>query len=300
MADETTTATTGAAPTNTTDSVLDNLFDSIQGKQAPVKPGVPNWMAQLEDPDFDPFSTPVVEEALETEVGVEVGAEGTSEPEATPVAALAPTAEQIAALQRQQADATAQQQQEMLAQLDAFYKIPDEHKEIIPEGMAPVLEGYLKNTHLAVMSQVNALGQQLVNQILPQLIDARITQSTTGRKAETDFFTLYPHLNKPEYQQSILHVADAITKASPRLTQREKMLKIGAAAAAVNGLDPRPVTGRNNTPLADNSATLGRAPVQPSRARGASPVNRAQGANNQPKSDLDDLFDLGTSFRNRR
>jgi hypothetical protein len=122
-----------------------------------------------------------------------------------------------------------------------------------PEKFLPQLAA---NLHIRVVEGV----MQSVFQMLPGVISQQIHGNQTASQNENEFFKGWQELRKPEYNNTLVSIAQAYAKANPKAT-REKFIKdVGAQAWITLGL-----------PFDQLQAKLGAPPPAPSPAAGPKP-----------------------------
>jgi len=149
----------------------------------------------------------------------------------------------------------------------------DEKTQLIaePDQVIPRLAA-----RMHVRMQVQLASQ--IAQILPGIVGSMIEQQGKVQKLESQFFSQYRELDKPEYRSTVQESLNMIRQVNPQAT-REEVMRDGAALAAVRlktrigettQQQPRPAAPGNMPMGAPSPAPQPQAPFTPAQAGGVS------------------------------
>lgn len=187
------------------------------------------------------------------------------EPPPTPVAQSTPPAPAAPQLTAEET-AAAQQQAvtKALEELAAKYQITDDQLPEILVNPEKVLPKLLAQAHMNAVRDT----LQLVQQSMPQMFEQVTTHKANTQKSVDAFYSEWPELNKPEYQQQIAASVVAYRKANPQATA-EQVIKAGGALACISLGLPVPDRFTGATTPALGAAAPVSVPRQPAAPAGA-------------------------------
>lgn len=139
--------------------------------------------------------------------------------------------------------------------------------EVLPQMMAKL---YL-DSYASIIQAVQAN--------IPQMIQATMAQTQVEKTAETQFYSEWPQLNKPEYQDTLRRVADSYRVANPKATAEQFIKEVGAQGWVALRLPLDELVAHTSGKKVASPRLLpsgGRAPASPGNASltGQAPVRR--------------------------
>lgn len=188
-------------------------------EQAPEAPEEPEAQAPAEpEPEAEP--EPVAQEPTEPEPEPESqeseGEEVAQEVELPPEPEQEPPSSDDLAAQRQQA----------FEQLVEKFKLTDEQAEAIMLEPNKVLPQFAASLFLDVYDQVVGA----IQQGLPQIVSGILAQQQAATQERQAFFSEWPELAKPEYQETIQRIKESYWQMNPKASPEQAIKEIGAQA----------------------------------------------------------------------
>ena len=147
-----------------------------------------------------------------------------AEPVVAPPQVQALTAEQIAA---ERAKVTQQYEQ-------SYAMTEDEGSELIrsPETVLPKLAARM---HVQVMETTLTIVQQM----LPKLLERELGVANQAQKARAEFFTAWPELDKPGFQETLQRVGNLYRANNPGASVEQFIQEVGATASVLLKVPPK-------------------------------------------------------------
>jgi len=140
-----------------------------------------------------------------------------------------PQTQQFAVPDAQQLEGMRQQYQ---AQLAATYALDEQTAELVETNLPQVLPQLASTLHMRIAESVT----QTLGQMLPQLISSQLQYMQVAQKSTEQFFGEWPELNKPEYQNTIVQIAQMYRQLKPQAKPSEFVRDVGIQAWTALGL----------------------------------------------------------------
>lgn len=151
--------------------------------------------------------------------------------------------------------------------METEYALSDEDKNALISEPDTVIPKLAARMHVRMQVQ---MAQQL-SQVLPQMISQQINQASKVQRLESQFFSEYPALNKPEFRQTVAESLAMVRQFNPN-AKREDVMRDGAALAAVRlktQLDPaQQPSPRQPLPLQGPAQVTRQQPFTPAQSGG--------------------------------
>ena len=236
---------------------IENGIEEVTPVTAPVSEDVgesdsfgADWGKIDEDFDRDLYEddafneTPVSEEVPSTPPEGEVATPPPAEPPAAatpePVQPPQPPVEEAPAQPQpewqppqlppaEQVEAVRQQYMQQLAET---YKLDEATAELVDTNFSAVAPQLLSQVHMRVAESVT----QTLGQMLPQLISSQLQYMQVAKQSTDKFFSQWPELNRPEYQNTIGQVAQLYRQLKPQASADDFVREVGIQAWTALGL----------------------------------------------------------------
>lgn len=229
------------------------LWDAFEGPQEPVSspepPPSPPVQAAPQPPAMPP-TPPEVPPSVEDLLAGGASAPTPQVTEPPPVQAPVPAAPPPSAAPP--FDMAVAQKQAIDYLMANEYKLNDEDRNRLISAPDEVLPQLAARMHVGIATQ---LAQQ-VAMAIPAMIQQHLDSHTKAQRAEMEFFSRYPKLNRPEWKPIIAESLQMVKQMSPQASRDEVIAK-GAALAAFQ-INSR--YGNNHQPQPPQPP---RGPVQP-------------------------------------
>lgn len=117
-------------------------------------------------------------------------------------------------------------------QLAESYKLDEATAELVDTNFSAVAPQLLSQVHMRVAESVT----QTLGQMLPQLINSHMQYMQVAQRSTDRFFSEWPELNQPQYQNTIGQVAQMYRQLKPQASTAEFVRDVGIQAWTALGL----------------------------------------------------------------
>lgn len=222
------TSTSEPAPNLQTEQNASALWDAFTNDDSiPDSPSIPEPVVQSVTPPAPP-SPP---QELPPSIDDLLSGPGAPAPVQTveqPVAAAPPLPPQPQGIVQQAApDMAMLQKQAMDYLMGNEYKLSDEERTQLISAPDEVMPRLAARMHVGIATQ---LAQQ-VAQAIPAMIQQHMETHVKAQRAEMEFFSRYPKLNRDEWKPTIAESLQMVRQMKPQAS-REEIITEGAALAA--------------------------------------------------------------------
>lgn len=155
------------------------------------------------------------------------------------------------------------------------FKLTEEQADSLIENPNEVLPQMMAKLYLDSYASII----QAVQANMPSMVQAVLAQSQTQQSAQQQFYTEWPQLNKPEYQDTLKRVADSYRVANPSASTEDFIKEVGAQGWVALRLPLDELIAHTTGKPVVKAATVvpgGRAPASPGNASqaGRTPVKK--------------------------
>lgn len=156
---------------------------------------------------------------------------------------------------------------QIFGELQKVYAISDEDADAILSDPKTAVPRLMANAH-AIMMQT---AYNMIQQFVPQIIEAQKAQSTTRQTLIEKFSTKWPDLAGEDTKQAVIAAIGTVRQLNPNIDVDTLIAKVGPVAYSILGKTPAPA--KQTPPAAKPPRPR---PHTPARSRETSPAKPAQ------------------------
>ena len=139
-----------------------------------------------------------------------------------------------------------------MQQLAETYKLDEATAELIDTNFSAVAPQLLSQVHMRVAESVT----QTLGQMLPQLINSHMQYMQVAQRSTDMFFSEWPELNQPQYQNTLGQVAQMYRQLKPNASTAEFVRDVGIQAWTALGLPVQQLLTRGQQQVAEPTAPM--------------------------------------------